>query len=78
MEKIQIMVFIIIKISLVIKICQYIHNLWKRRKSNYLNNLVNNKELISIKAKEKSNKKGLIKDKYFSSSSIIINNNHNA
>ena len=46
-----------------------------KRKNSYLNNLVNNKELISIKAKEKSNKKGLIKDKY-SASSIIINN-HN-
>ena len=48
-----------------------------KRKNTYLNNLVNSKELLSIKAKEKINKKGLIKDKYSSSSSIIINNNHN-
>ena len=46
-----------------------------KRKTNYLNNLVSNKELIAIKGKEKSNKKVLTKDKY-SSSSIIINN-HN-
>ena len=46
-----------------------------KRKTNYLNNLVSNKELIAIKGKEKTNKKVLTKDKY-SSSSIIINN-HN-
>ena len=47
-----------------------------KRKTNYLNNLVGSKEIISIKAKEKSNKKGLTKDKC-SSSSIIINNHNN-
>ena len=46
-----------------------------KRKNNYLNNLVNNKELITLKGKERSNKKVLTKDKY--SSSSIITNNHN-
>ena len=47
-----------------------------KRKNNYLNNLVSNKELISIKCKEKSSKKILAKDKY--STSTIIINNHNS
>ena len=47
-----------------------------KRKNNYLNNLVSNKELIAIKGKEKSTKKILTKDKY-STSTIIINNHNN-
>ena len=47
-----------------------------KRKSNYLNNLVNSKELLNLKVKDKANKRGLIKDKY-SASSIIINNHNN-
>ena len=47
-----------------------------KRKNNYLNNLVSNKELIAIKGKEKSTKKILTKDKY--STSTIIINNHNS
>ena len=47
-----------------------------KRKNNYLNNLVSNKELISIKGKEKSTKKVLAKDKY-SSSTIIISHHNN-
>ena len=46
-----------------------------KRKTNYLNNLVNNKDFITMKGKEKSNKKGFTKDKYSSSHTII--NNHN-
>ena len=47
-----------------------------KRKTNYLNNLANSRDLITIKSKEKTNKKGLTKDKY-SASSIIINNYNN-
>ena len=45
-----------------------------KRKNNYLNNLVSNKELITLKGKDRANKKVLTKDKYSSSS---ISNNHN-
>ena len=45
-----------------------------KRKNSYLNNLSNNKELITLKSKEKPTKK-LVKDKY--SSSVIINHNSN-
>ena len=54
-----------------------------KRKNSYLNNINNinninnnNKELFIIKNKDKFTRRGLIKDKY-SSSSILINNNLN-